>query len=138
MIAGSAAPTLIVVMPIALAGLRLMPRSSRKTHSLGLDADELAGDLVEPGLGLAAADLARLDDVVEHHHHVTDVHPLLAADDVVGEARRAVAGTDHPIECLHHLGADLARQQSEHVGARDAVAECSGLVGEQRRRTPPE
>ena len=31
----SGRPTLIVVMPIAAAGLRLMPRSSRKTHSAG-------------------------------------------------------------------------------------------------------
>ena len=31
----------------------------------------------------------------------------------------------------HHLGADLARQQSEHVGAGNPVAEGLGLVGEQ-------
>jgi len=34
-IAWAGSPTLIVVMPIARAGLRLMPRSSRNTHSSG-------------------------------------------------------------------------------------------------------
>ncbi len=34
----SASTTLIVVMPMAAAGLRLMPRSSRKTHSAGSTA----------------------------------------------------------------------------------------------------
>ena len=108
--------TLIVRMPIAAAGLRLMPRSSRNTHSLRRHAEQLAGDLVEPRLGLAAADLAALDHVVEAGHDRArssrrrSVRRMLAAD-VVGEARRAVAGFDHPVERVHHLGADLAGQQ---------------------------
>ena len=39
-------------------------------HALGrLDAEQLAGDRVERRLGLAHADLARLDDDVEAGHH---------------------------------------------------------------------
>ncbi len=131
-IAWSAAVTLIVVMPIFAAGLRLMPRSSRNTHSFGLDADEVAGDLVETRLRLAAANLARLDDVIEHHHDVADVHALLAAHHVVGQAGGAIAGTDHAIERSHHLRSDLAGQQAQHIGTGNPVAEGLGLVGEQR------
>ncbi len=130
--AWSAPRTLIVVMPIAAGGLEVDAEVVEE-HALGrLDADELAGDLVEAGLGLAAPDLARLDDVVEHHHHVTDVHALLAADDVVRQTGGPVAGADHAVERVDHLGAHVAGQQSEHVGARDPMAERLGLVGEQR------
>ena len=55
----------MVVMPMAAAGLRFTPRSSRNTASCGLHAAGLAGQLVEPRVGLAHADLARLDHVVE-------------------------------------------------------------------------
>ncbi len=82
----------MVVMPIAAAGLRLMPRSSRNTHSAGLDGEQLAGDLVEARLGFAHTDLARLDDLIEPSHHVGDVRAGIAADDVVRETGRRVAG----------------------------------------------
>ena len=45
-------------------------------HALGrLDAEQLARRLVEPRLGLAHADLARLDDDVEAGHHGGDLGP---------------------------------------------------------------
>ena len=76
--AWAAFSTLIVVMPMARAGLRLMPRSSRKTHVVGLDVEQLAGHLVEARVGLAHADLARLDDDVEQRQHLG--HLRLAVD----------------------------------------------------------
>ena len=57
-------------------------------HALGgLDGEQLAGDLVEARFGLAHADLARLDDLIEARHHVGDVGARVAADHVVGETR---------------------------------------------------
>jgi hypothetical protein len=96
-----------------------------------LHADEFARDLVEARLGLATTDLARFDDMIEHHHHVADLHALLAAEDVVRQTGGAIAGADHAVERCHHLRADLARQQSEHDATGDAVSECLRLVGEQ-------
>ena len=60
----SGSTTLIVCIPIALAGLRLMPRSSRKTHSLG-STSRRSPDLVETPLRLSNAHHTRLDDLVE-------------------------------------------------------------------------
>ena len=90
----AASTTLIVVMPIAAAGFRLMPRSSRKTHSSGCTSEQLAGDLVEARFGFAHADLAALDDHVESVHDRGDLDrtrvarevATVATDDVVGEA----------------------------------------------------
>ena len=130
--AWSALSTLMVVMPIAAAGLRLMPRSSRNTHSAGSTREQLAGDLVEARLGLAHADLARLDDLIEPSHHLGDVLARVAADDVVREAGRRVAGGLDRVECDDHLRAHLAGQQREDVGAGDAMSERRRLDGETR------
>ena len=114
-----------------LRGLQVDAQVVEKHALARLDADEFAGDLVEARLGLAAAHLARLDDVVEHHHDVAHLHALLATDDVVGETGGAIPGTDHPIEGHHHLGPDLARQQPENISTGDPVAERFGFVREQ-------
>ena len=57
--------TLIVVMPIARAGLRFTPRSSRNTQPSGGDVEALAHELVDPRVGLADPLDRRLDDGVE-------------------------------------------------------------------------
>ena len=56
-----------------------MPRSSRNTHSGGVDAEQLAGRACRSRLGLADADLARLDDDVELGHHRGDLRALAPA-----------------------------------------------------------
>ena len=104
-------------------------------HALGrLDVEQLAGPLVEAELGLADADLARLDDGVELGHHRGDLGPVrrlvVAPHDVVGQAGRLVAGGDDAVERRDHLRAHVAGQQREHVGARHLVAERLGLLGE--------
>ena len=63
--ASSGSVTLIVVMPIARAGLRLMPRSSRNTTSLAATPSSLEHELVGGRVGLADPVLRRLDDDVE-------------------------------------------------------------------------
>ena len=57
--------TLIVVMPIARAGLRLMPRSSRNTAVGASTSSSLEHELVDARVGLAQPDDRRLDDDVE-------------------------------------------------------------------------
>ena len=73
--ASSGSTTLMVAMPIALAGLRLMPRSSRNTVSLGGDAHLRQHQLVGGRLGLAHALLRRLDDDVEQLAEVEGAGP---------------------------------------------------------------
>ena len=93
----------------------------------GLDGEQFAGDLVEARFGFAHADLARLDDLIEARHDVGDVGAWVAADHVVGETRGEKAGLLHAVQRHHHLRADVARQQREHVGAGDAMAERLGF-----------
>ena len=136
----SAVTTLMVVMPIAAAGFRLMPRSSRKTHSSRLHVQQLARDLVEALLRLAHADLAALDDHVEPRHDLGDLHRtrVVAAtsrpspsDDVVRQACNTKAGGLDAIEHRHHLRPHLTRQQRQHISAAHLVPEGTGLDGEQ-------
>ena len=133
--AGPGSPTLIVVMPIGLGGLEVDAEVVEE-HALGrLDAEQLAGRRVEQRLGLADADLARLDDDVEAGHHGGDLGPpalglVVAADDVVGQAGRLVPGGPHLVERGDHLRAHLAGQQRQHVGAGHLVAERRRLLGE--------
>ena len=61
----SGSVTLIVVMPIARAGLRLMPRSSRNTAAARLHVELREHQLVDARVGLAQPDHRRLDDHVE-------------------------------------------------------------------------
>ena len=132
--------TLIVVMPIAARRLEVDAEVVEEhAASSGFDVEQLAGHLVEARVGLAHADLARLDDDVEERHHLGHLRLAIdmtgCGDEVVGEAAvfsRSRAAADAP-----RPSRDGARRRAalEHVAARRRVAGRGGLGLEQRRRT---
>ena len=118
--------------------LEIDPEIIQKHAFGGYYLEQLAGDLVKAGFGLAAADFRTLDHGVEPLHDRFDGRlatvfgmggQSIAADHVVGEAGGLEAGRFDEIERLDHFGANVTLQQSQDVVATDLPAQSSGIVG---------
>jgi NAD(P)-dependent dehydrogenase (short-subunit alcohol dehydrogenase family) len=63
----------------------------------------VVGDLLQPGLGVSAADLDRLRGRVDHLFHLAAVYDLKASAEAQESAN--VEGTRHAVEFAHEIGA---------------------------------
>ena len=84
------------------------------------DVDEtraipVPGDLTEPGLGLSAADKARLQDKVDHVFHLAAFYDL--GGDPELQARTNVAGTRHAVGLAQEIGAKRFHHMSSIAAA---------------------
>ena len=139
--ATSGSVTLIVVMPIARAGLRLMPRSSRNTLSDASHAEPVEHELVDPRVGLAQPLDRRLDDDVEREGAEARWAPRrpVGRRPVVGERRDAQALGADALDRVHHrAGARRSRRRPMPAArARRARSRRRSLRARAPRRTRP-
>ena len=132
--ASSGSSTLMVCIPRARAGLRLTPRSSRKTASLGSIPSCSHASCVEGGVGLAHAHLARLDDPVEQPeylgHLALTVDVPFAHHEVVRQqpGDESLGAAPHR---LHHLRPQLAGQAADDLVPHHLVPGGEGFGFEQ-------
>ena len=127
--------TLMVVMPRARGGLEVDPEIIEEDRLGGLDRQLLARHLVERRIRLAHAHLARLDDPVEqgeHAAHLTFPIDVAIADDEVVREQPGDESLGAPPHRLHHLRAQLARQEPDDVATHDLVAGGTRLGLEQQ------
>ena len=63
----------------------------------------VTGDITQPGLGLSAADLARLEGSVDHFFHFAAIYDMAASEASQQEAN--IKGTVHAVQAAEQLGA---------------------------------
>src|SRR6186997_1471218 len=93
----------------------------------------VTGDLAKPGLGLAAADVARLKGKVKHFFHLAAIYDLAA--DAESQERANIDGTRHAVEaagamgagCFHHVSSIAAAGLYDGVFREDMFDEAEEL-----------
>ena len=133
--ASSGSVTLIVVMPSARAGLRLMPRSSRNTRLAARHAEPLEHELVDARIRLAQAFDRRLDDDVEREVvEAVRPRPAVGRRPVVRERGRAQAVGADPCDRVQHLRAARrsAADRSPSVASASSVKPARVRFGFER------
>ena len=93
----------------------------------------VAGDIAQPGLGVAAKDAARLKGKVDHFFHLAAVYDLKADPEQVAEAN--VAGISNALAfaksvkagCFHHVSSIAAAGLYNGVFREDMFEEAQGL-----------
>jgi len=93
----------------------------------------VVGDLGKPRLGLAAADLAKLNGKVKHFFHLAAIYDLAA--DAASQEKANVEGTRNAVEaaeamqagCFHHVSSIAAAGLYEGVFREDMFEEAEEL-----------
>ncbi len=93
----------------------------------------IAGDLAKPGLGVSAADLAKLKGHVRHFFHLAAIYDLAA--DAASQEKANIDGTRNAVElaeavaagCFHHVSSIAAAGLYEGVFREDMFEEAEEL-----------
>jgi hypothetical protein len=97
---------------------------------LSAGAEGAEHEVVGGRVGLAHADLRRLDDDVEQLVEAEPGGALVHGDDVVREQRGAEAVLPAAAHGAEHAGTQVAAEQLQHLAAVDPMAEGRRLLGE--------